>query len=339
MWFIFYSQVLVSHRRWLLYLMLILSCLWVVGCSSSDSDNTPNNLQQNLSMSTVDISNKTLSNRSANCADYVNNYASEAKDIKRNLIFAGSLRIELQDGKCSFSSNAIPNHDFNDGNSQFATDTSEQSLQKQVVANPQMATANTALNLSYDNAIFLNGVKLDLLSAGCEGVGDGKIGCHDVEQPFRFDPMSELTNFGTDSHNAHTQPNGEYHYHGNPMALFDQDDSSTPSPVIGFAADGFPIYGKYFKSSTGTVRIARSSYRLKTATRNPVSYNGETFTPHSSSYDGRYIDDFEYVAGLGDLDECNGMSIDGQYGYYVTDSYPWVLACFKGTPDESFSKR
>ena len=32
------------------------------------------------------------------------------------------------------------------------------------------------------------------------------------------------------------------------------------------------------------------------------------------------------------------MSIGGAYGYYVTDTYPWVLGCFKGTPDTSFNK-
>ena len=31
--------------------------------------------------------------------------------------------------------------------------------------------------------------------------------------------------------------------------------------------------------------------------------------------------------------------LNGQYGYYITDTYPWVLGCFKGTPDSSFNKR
>ncbi|MEQ8953657.1 MAG: YHYH protein, partial [Gammaproteobacteria bacterium] len=56
------------------------------------------------------------------------------------------------------------------------------------------------------------------------------------------------------------------------------------------------------------------------------------------SYDGTYRDDYQYVAQSGDLDECNGMMRDGVYGYYVTASYPWVLACFQGTPDASFDK-
>jgi hypothetical protein len=43
-------------------------------------------------------------------------------------------------------------------------------------------------------------------------------------------------------------------------------------------------------------------------------------------------------AGSGDLDECNGMIRSGSYGYYVINAYPWILACYKGTPDPSFNK-
>ena len=57
----------------------------------------------------------------------------------------------------------------------------------------------------------------------------------------------------------------------------------------------------------------------------------------SSNYDGQFRGDYEYVAGSGDLDECNGMVVNGQYGYFITDAYPWVLGCYSGTPDESFS--
>ncbi len=50
--------------------------------------------------------------------------------------------------------------------------------------------------------------------------------------------------FGADQHNVHVQPNGLYHYHGNSTALF-QLDGSVESPVIGFAAVGFPIFGSF----------------------------------------------------------------------------------------------
>lgn len=55
-------------------------------------------------------------------------------------------------------------------------------------------------------------------------------------------------------------------------------------------------------------------------------------------YDGTYVDDYEYVQGSGDLDECNGMMRNGSYGYYVVNEYPWVLACYQGTPHASFEK-
>ena len=50
------------------------------------------------------------------------------------------------------------------------------------------------------------------------------------------------------------------------------------------------------------------------------------------------MDDYEYVANSGDLDECNGMMRNGVYGYYIVNEYPWVLRCYQGTPDESFDK-
>jgi len=31
------------------------------------------------------------------------------------------------------------------------------------------------------------------------------------------------------------------------------------------------------------------------------------------------------------------MTVNGQYGYYITNAFPWVLNCFKGTPDPSFT--
>ena len=252
-------------------------------------------------------------------------------DIQRAVNFDGSLAITSSGGKCIFTVNSIPNHDFNDNTASFANNVVANSATFEVTQTPTEATSTTALSLRTDNAIFLNGIKLDLLAAGCFGVGDGKIGCFELGTPFRYDPMSPLADFGTDSHNAHTQPDGTYHYHGNPNALF-YSDTAIESPVVGFAADGFPIYGSYF-SDNGTIRKATSSYQLKSGTRSAV--NG---IDPSGSFDGTYVDDYEYVSGLGDLDVCNGMMVDGAYGYYVTDSYPWVLGCFKGTPDASFNK-
>ena len=47
--------------------------------------------------------------------------------------------------------------------------------------------------------------------------------------------------------------------------------------------------------------------------------------------------DYEYVAGSGDLDECNGRFgvtpefPNGIYHYYITDAFPYIQRCVKGT--------
>ena len=296
----------------------------------------------------IDITDALFTNRSADCGQYVNDYVSQVVDLQRGLDFSGDLSITIDGNKCIFTTNAIPNHDFNDAG-HFATPVSAQDVRYEIAAAPSPAPAATALAMG-DNAVFLNGVKLDLLAAACYGVGNEalgneKIGCgpDQIDNPWRYDPMSPLNNFGTDAHNAHTQPDGTYHYHGDPMAMFESNCASTGtiSPVIGFAADGFPIYGSCFDDG-GTVRKALSGYVLKNGGGPRQDAPGYT-TPVAgqgaiagANYNGQFRGDYEYAAGAGDLDECNGMTIDGQYGYYVTDTYPWVMGCFTGTPDDSF---
>jgi hypothetical protein len=283
-----------------------------------------------ITVSDTDITDLLLTNRREECSYYAENRFSNVSDIKRSMQFTGSITMTVEGSECVLVSNSIPNHDFNDATAAFATQVSEVSAEFRIPTQPAFASTATPISLATDNAVFLNGVKLDLLAAGCFGVGDGNIGCNDIEQPWRYDPMSPLTMFGTDANNAHPQPDGTYHYHGNPKALFDQNAMSE-SPVIGFAADGFPIFGSYIDDN-GQIRAVTSSFQLLSGSR-PSSADDP-----GGTYDGTFVDDHEYVPGSGDLDECNGMMRDGSYGYYVTDAYPWVLACFKGTPDSSFDK-
>ena len=62
-------------------------------------------------------------------------------------------------------------------------------------------------------------------------------------------------------------------------------------------------------------------------------------------HDGTFVQDFEFVEGSGDLDECNGRFgvtpeyPDGIYYYVLTDAFPFVPRMFRGTPNESFSKQ
>ena len=294
-----------------------------------------------------DITNALASSRSGDCTTYANNYFSSVTNILDGNSYEGDVTISVSGGKCIFASNAIPNHDMGQ-DADFKSTVLAQDVTYEIAASPAKALSPT-YNIWKASVVLLNGGIVDILPAACydEGnmpLGDEMIGCGPdlLEHPWRYDPMSPLNDFGTDIHNAHVQPDGTYHYHANPMAIFNSDcpTASSASPVIGFAADGFPVYGSCIDDN-GSIRSAQSSYQLKAGARQAVS--GYT-TPAagtgniaSANYDGQFRGDYEYVAGSGDLDACNGMTVDGQYGYYITNAYPWVLACYSGTPDTSFN--
>ncbi|MEP6017222.1 MAG: YHYH protein [Paracoccaceae bacterium] len=279
-----------------------------------------------------DITGTFLTERSATCADYAAEHTASATDIFTQQNHSAKVSITTDGKTCTIASNAVPNHDFNTVEG-FFHGFEPQDQTYTITATPTATETPTPLTLGIDNAVFLNGVKLDLVAAGCYGVQDGLFGCFDMTIPYRYDPMGTgSSQFGADSHNAHTQPDGLYHCHGNPVALFEQENPTSASPVIGFAADGFPIFGSYIED-TGTIRAATTSYRLKSGTR-PDGDEGP-----GGVYDGTYVDDWEFVEGLGDLDQCNSMYKNGVYGYVVTATYPHVMGCFSGTPHPSFTKQ
>lgn len=119
-----------------------------------------------------------------------------------------------------------------------------------------------------------------------------------------------------DAQNAHVDGGGLYHYHGIPSAVVDGLDGS----LFGYAADGFEIH--YVGDQ------AQSSWQLK---------SGERASGPRGAHDGTYVQDYEFVAGSGTLDECNGGMLDGQYVYYATDTYPFFPRCFKGTVSSDFT--
>ncbi|MEP3889736.1 MAG: sulfatase-like hydrolase/transferase [Hellea sp.] len=276
----------------------------------------------------TNITGAKFSNPSPSCLEYIGQYTASANDVLRGGEFQASIETITSGNMCTLSSNSIPNHDFNDGESSFANAVGEVAKVYNIPANPVIAANTTPLD-RINNAVLLNGVKVDILSAGCFGVGDGRTGCTDPNAPWRYDPMHSPNGFQVDKSNAHAQPNGGYHYHGPPPVA--NGDSDTVSGVIGYAADGFPIFGPYFNDG-GVIRRAESSFRLKSGTR-PTGSNDP-----GGTYDGQFRADYEYVSGLGDLDQCNGMTVDGQYRYHVTNAFPYILSCFSGTPDVSFNK-
>ena len=145
---------------------------------------------------------------------------------------------------------------------------------------------------------------------------------------------------------GHPNNTHEYHLHVNPTCLYDDTDSSQHAPIIGFAFDGFPIYGAYAFANadgTGAIKRMRSSYRLRSITQRNTLPNGtqlpsSLYGPALVIYPlGAYVEDFEYGTGLGDLDEWNGRFCvtpeypNGIYAYFTTIDaaqipvYPYVL--------------
>ncbi len=88
----------------------------------------------------------------------------------------------------------------------------------------------------------------------------------------------------------------------NPSCLYTTGNSSYHSPLIGFAFDGYPIYGPYGYSSANnsgsSIKLLTSSFYLRSITARTSLYNGTVLTSTyygpaiSSTYPlGSYIED------------------------------------------------
>ncbi len=154
--------------------------------------------------------------------------------------------------------------------------------------------------------------------------------------------------------------NGNYHHHQNPSAfkldlnvistvcnLYDADglytiDSTKHSPLIGFAYDGFPIYGAYgFKNTDGTGSITRikSGYQLRNISTRTLHANGTDVSDGpviSATYPlGYFREDYEFITHTNEadyLDEHNGRFCvtpeypNGTYAYFATVDKNWNSA-------------
>jgi hypothetical protein len=230
----------------------------------------------------------------------------------------------------------------------------------------------------YDfDGILLNGVGIAMDSGFCynPGVTTGPLshqsnsagntsGCGPRNAWFElpaysiWNPSAENMAAVFDDYFAHGYV-GTYHYHAVTHPLQEDDDQTVPpsnglgSPVIGFAPDGFPIYGHWFIDENNNLVMAESGYEIiegESRVPNSSSLHGTPPTPwdienHPEDFEsdfglemGRYEDDW-YFAGTGNLDECNGAyDINGDYGYYITDKYPFAPPCIFGDRDLSFGK-
>lgn len=231
------------------------------------------------------------------------------------------------------AANGLPDHQHGQfPNRRNPHSISAQRYDYRIPAEPQTAERLTYLGRS-PFGIAVNGVPFD--------PGTAEYWQNDPTSGWRYEALNSVIDLGVDTSHAHVQPTGAYHYHGMPTALIEKlggDDKQML--LLGYAADGFPIYGPRAYSEAenmeSQLQVLKSSYRLKKGTR-PDGPGGR--------YDGSFTADFEYIPESGDLDECNGRYgvtpeyPEGTYYYVITDEFPYIPRAFKGSPDFSFKRR
>ena len=279
----------------------------------------------------------TGSSQSNNTADVLCDYINDTFNESDSVLTFSTAQWTCTETSRDLVANGIPDHAVgafpNPGNPNIIT---EQSVNASMPISP--AESDTATQLGGPRGYVgyvLNGVKIDASTAGtCNDFGAscsliGNAGNWNIEAlgQSHFD-------FGEDENNAHVQPTGEYHYHGIPegfVAL--RGGNSSTMTLIAWATDGFPIYARYGYSvaddADSEIKVITGSYQL-------ISDVPDA-RPSTDIYEmGTFAQDWEYVEGSGDLDECNGRFgvtpefPQGIYHYYATDSYPYFQRCVKG---------
>ena len=150
---------------------------------------------------------------------------------------------------------------------------------------------------------------------------------------------------------------GNYHHHQNPSAfkldleivsdicnLYDAEglyfiDETIHSPLIGFAFDGFPIYGAYgYRNADGSGGLERikSGYQLRDITERTHWADG-TDVDDGPDVNGTYFlgyfrEDYEFISHSEEyyLDEHNGR-------FCVTPEYPAGTYAYFATVDENWN--
>ncbi|NDB15440.1 MAG: YHYH protein [Gammaproteobacteria bacterium] len=231
--------------------------------------------------------------------------------------------------------NAIPNHAVGTfPNANNPNPIRAQQISATFPLRPAIANANGNNVMVPGHAI--NGVKFEPGTGGtCDGANPPNCTAIGGTGAWRMEALAPSAfNFGTDSNNAHVQPTGEYHYHGLPTGLINKLGKGTAMTLVGWAADGFPIYARYGYSSandaTSAIKELVSSWRIKATP--------DSGRPATTLYPmGSFLQDYEYAAGLGDLDQCNGRTgvtpefPNGIYYYVITQTFPFVGRCIRGS--------
>ncbi len=301
-------------------------------------------------------------------------YASGNSSAISNNILVNCQKVEYSANFVYVTATGVPSYPtgpFLDGNPSNA---SNQNGIYKLPLNPQPQLGSLQSTVGGNIGIFINGVALfdyrdgvgwnSITNTLCGGPGN---------PPCPGGPMATTAwsrdaipaeKGGFDCSKGHPA-NGNYHHHQNPSSfkldlnvvsticnLYDADglytlDSNSHSPLIGFAYDGYPIYGAYgYKNADGTGGIARikSSYELRNISNRTHWADGTDVNDgpavSATYFLGYFREDYAFISHPNDadyLDEHNGRFCvtpeypNGTYAYFATvdedwnSTYPYVV--------------
>jgi hypothetical protein len=245
---------------------------------------------------------------------------------------------------------------FQDGNPSLAT------AQNKIFKIPLTPTQNTGTATATtpgNIGLFINGVALFDYRDGvawnnttqniCGGPGNTNCpGGPGVTQTWNRDAIP-AERLGFDCAKAHPAM-GNYHHHQNPSA-FNLDlvvtsticdtypadglyviNTAQHSPLIGYAYDGFPIYGAYAYTNvngTGAITRMKSGYQLKNQTTRTNGPAVNQVVGTQTFFNGYFREDYEFFSHPTDpsyLDASNGR-------FCITPEYPNGIYCYFATVD------
>jgi hypothetical protein len=265
--------------------------------------------------------NEALTSQIKNTNDYLSAYTIDDKiyGTKTVVTFTADRRV--------MTTNGLPNHTT--GTFPNAGNPNTISAQNVKYSFPLKPVYTGKAKWTREPGVAVNGVKFEPETAEA-------FVCETGER-YRIEAFQTLVNLGLDSNHAHVQPTGAYHYHAAPTGLINLLDKGEDLILVGFALDGFPIYysksGKY-KPSFKLASKSRTGDVCAYDTRKEIIKK----ELKNTNPDGTFVSDWEYVKGLGDLDECNGKEVNGKYMYFVTDTYPYSGRCLMGEYTEQRPK-
>lgn len=207
------------------------------------------------------------------------------------------------------------------------------------------------------NGVFSNGVLLSSPGAGLEAIGT-----FSVPSGFHYNRTFFSTYFKIDDCGGYVNFDRKYSYYDGRFLTRCWDDQKVynsnvyyreanfngdyyrhqdgHSKILGFAFDGYPIYGPFGYTDSETpesgVSLMTSSYVVKeddSHRPNQWKYTNAIIV-EDISYNltaGAFIEDFEYTEGSGLLDQYNGRYAitpeypEGTYAYYMTFTSPSML--------------